>query len=425
MARVRDGGGSPVGPPCQAELTCDMPLLGTISDALETDTYCFCVTDLETVRISVVEEPPLSTFVPSWRLLDSAGNPATSCGVFATTVATNCALLPAAGSPYRIEIEDQGRNDVGSYRVYFQRLTAGRGCEDTPVDCDVPVSLTLNSAMDEDLASFAVSDGEVVRVTVAEGAGAPANFNPNWRLIDRVGTGARGCDTFVTTIGRDCGPLTAGGNPYRIEVEDGGRNDFGLFHLHVQHLNAVRACENEPLPCDTAVNVTLEHPADSDLLSFRVSEAEIVRITVLEPASQPANFNPSWRLIDGSGNAAVFCGAFTTTVSVNCGPLPGSGNPYRLEVEDGARNDTGLCIVNMQRLSSLRGGDQNDLACGVTEIGITDSAIDTDLFRFVTAEGETWRVGVVEQVDPLHANYNPNWRLLDGAGTPMPPIADT
>jgi hypothetical protein len=285
----------------------------------------------------------------------------------------------------------------------------------------VPESLTLNSAVDEDLASVAVADGEIVRVTVVKDAAAPANLNPSWRLIDSVGTGARGCDTFVTTIGRDCGPLAAGGNPYRIEVEDGTRNDFGLSHVHVQHLNAARACENTPLPCDTPVNVTIEHPADSDLLSFRVSEAEIVRITVLEAPSQPANFNPSWRLIDGPGNPAAFCGAFTATVSVNCGPLPASGNPYRLEVEDGARNDTGLCTVHMQRLSSLRGCDQNDLACGVTEIGITNSVIDTDLFRFVAAEGETWRVGVVERIDPLQPNYNPNWRLLDGAGNPMPP----
>ena len=64
-----------------------------------------------------------------------------------------------------------------------------------------------------------------------------------------------------------------------------------------------------------------------------VTDGEIVAITVVEtPSGQ--NVAPYWRLLDGTGNPALACGSLTTIAQRDCGSLPASGNPYRIEVRD-------------------------------------------------------------------------------------------
>ncbi len=44
------------------------------------------------------------------------------------------------------------------------------------------------------------------------------------------------CSTFAISTSRDCGPLPVSGNPYRVEVEDQGRNDTGPYQILVEFL---------------------------------------------------------------------------------------------------------------------------------------------------------------------------------------------
>ena len=119
-----------VGGACPVELTCDVPVAGAISSATETDSLCLCVFEGDRLRIAVSESAGSgANFNPNWRLLDAAGDPAPTCGLFTTTVAVDCGPLTAAGNPYRLEVEDGARNDVGSYSAYFHRLPATVACE--------------------------------------------------------------------------------------------------------------------------------------------------------------------------------------------------------------------------------------------------------------------------------------------------------
>jgi hypothetical protein len=408
-----------IGPGCNVEADCDVPVPGSISSATETDTICFCVTNGEIIRIAVSEVVGSgANFNPNWRLLDGAGNAAPVCGVFTTTVAQDCGPLPAAGNPYQIEVEDGSRNDVGSYIAYFHRLSAVAACEAASVQCDVPLSGTVSSAVDADLIEFDAVEGGIMRISVVEQPGGGANFAPSWRVIDRAGNPARDCGAFGAAF-QDCGPLSPRGNPYRIEIEDGGRNDIGGYAVHVQQLAAGPACDFAPLICDVPLTATINPAADSDLLGFRVVEGEIVRISLVENVGSSANFGPSWRLLDGEGAPALFCGAFSATVSVNCGPLPSAGNPYRIEVEDGARNDTGTYNAHLQRLTASRACGDVEPQCGVTHADTIEHIADSDLYAYHVEEGDSIRVGVFERV-PSGTNFNPNWRLLDGAGNPAP-----
>jgi len=408
-----------VPPECGTEIECDVPIDGTTSSPLETDYFCFCVSEGEMVRVSVVEQAGSGpSYAPSWRLVDSHGNPASACGTAATAVTQSCGPLPAAGNPYRLEIDDAGHDDVGNYRAHLQRLTAQTACENVEVSCDVPITLSIENTADTDLVSFDVSDEETVHISMVKLAGSGANFNPNWRLIDRAGNPARSCGAFSTLVTQDCGPLPGAGNPYRIDVEDGARNDIGSYSVHLQRLSFSRACEGIALLCDAAVTTTIDHVADTDLFPFRVAEGEIVRISVVKAVLGSApNFGPSWRLLDGAGHPAVSCGGLTSSVSLDCGPLPVLGNPYRLEVEDGGRNEIGTYSAYLQRLTAVRACDSIELQCGVGHTGTIDHIADSDLLQFEIVADETVRIGV-SKVLPSLPNFNPNWRLLDGAGNP-------
>jgi len=403
------------------ELVCDVPLVGTIANAAETDTVCFCITEGEILRVSVIEQAGSGAgFNPSWRLLDAAGNPAADCGAFATAVFDDCGPLPAAGSPYQLVVEDGSRNDIGSYKATMQRLRFALACDDEELACDVPLPLSISDTADEDLAHFTVEECDMVRISVVEAVGSLGSFGPSWRLIDGGGNPDRVCGGFATTVDRDCGPLYRSGNPYRVEIEDGGRNEVGDCTVNLQHLTAARSCEGDTLDCGTAAQGTIDSIGDSDLFSFRVIEGEIVRLSLAEAPSQPAGFNPSWRLVDGNGFPAVSCGTFATTVTgVDCGPLPASGNPYRVEVQDGTRNDTGTFLVRLDRLPFHRACDQVALTCGSASLGAISTLVDLDLLSFSVPEGETVRVAVFEQAGSGQ-NFAPSWRLLNASGRPSP-----
>lgn len=410
-----------IGAGCPAELVCDTPALGTISSVAETDTLCFCVSEGEIVRISVTEQAGSGVnFNPVWRLLDAHDNPAQDCGAALITAAfDDCGPLPAAGSPYHLVVEDGSRNDIGSYKANLQRLLPEVACDDVAVQCDIPSPGSISDTADEDLFRFTVAECEVVRISVVEAIGTLANFGPTWRILDGGGHPARVCGDFAASVDRDCGPLCPGGNPYRIELEDSARNEVGDYFVNLQRLTTHQSCEGETIRCGVLVEDSIDSIADSDLFNFRVTDGEIIRVSLAEPAGQPPNFNPSWRLIDGNGLPAVSCGAFGTVVTgVDCGPLPASGNPYRLEIQDGARNDTGIYLTAYDRLPAHLACDQVSLQCGVARAGSTDSLVDIDLFVFNVAEGEMVRVLVLETSGGV--NYGPNWRLLNASGRPAP-----
>ena len=141
----------------------------------------------------------------------------------------------------------------------------------------------------------------------------------------------------------DCGPLPASGNPYRLEVIDWQRNDTGAYRLHLYRLPAATACENSALACGVTQPGTIADPLDKHLYSFTLPPGDWPLITLVETAPSGALFEPTWRLLDASGRPVGqgFCGNFFGKGSdYDCGLLPASGNPYRIEVIDWQRNDT-------------------------------------------------------------------------------------
>ena len=114
----------------------------------------------------------------------------------------------------------------------------------------------------------------------------------------------------------------------------------------LQRLTAAAACETTPITCDAPVSAPLSPAVDSDLLRFNVAEGELVEITVLNGTPAGSNFNAQWRLLTATGAPAASCGGFNDAVhgfdlQRDCGPLPASGNPYQIEVQDQGLNDTG------------------------------------------------------------------------------------
>src|SRR6267142_130001 len=141
---------------------------------------------------------------PEWRLLDAAGQLVPSCAGF-SFAERDCGPLTTAGSPYAIEVRDNGLNSTGTYGLHLQRLTAPARCSGDTLANDVPSTGTIEAPVDTNLFSFAASDGERVHVTAAVGT---LSF-PEWRLLDAAGQPAAGCAAFTFTE-RDCGPLVAG-----------------------------------------------------------------------------------------------------------------------------------------------------------------------------------------------------------------------
>src|SRR6267142_130003 len=225
---------------------------------------------------------------PEWRLLDAAGQLVPSCAGF-SFAERDCGPLTTAGSPYAIEVRDNGLNSTETYGLHLQRLTAPARCSGDTLANDVPSTGTIEAPVDTNLFSFAASDGERVHVTAAVGT---LSF-PEWRLLDAAGQPAAGCAAFTFTE-RDCGPLVAGSSPYAIEVRDNGLNSAGTYTLHLQRLTAGARSSAEPLICDAPAIATIEAPTDTDIFSFSASDGERVHVTA---AVGTLSF-PEWRLLD-------------------------------------------------------------------------------------------------------------------------------
>ena len=139
--------------------------------------------------------------------------------------------------------------------------------------CDIPLTDTIETATAQDCFTFSVPNmtgGTRVHISVIEGTPSQTNFQPSWRVLTAQGNPAPNCGSFTTNVDRDCGPLPASGNPYRLEVEDHQRDATGTYRVHFQRLTTGTVCEDTPLTCDTPVTRNIDHPVDSDLFSFSV-----------------------------------------------------------------------------------------------------------------------------------------------------------
>jgi hypothetical protein len=99
----------------------------------------------------------------------------------------------------------------------------------------------------------------------------------------------------------------------------------------------------------------ISDPLELDLLSFDVPEGELVEITVGDGQPAGPNFRAGWRLINRVGEPVNdICGRFRTGGNelTTCGPLRARGSPYRVEVGDRFRRDTGTYRVFLNLLTS-------------------------------------------------------------------------
>ncbi len=222
--------------------------------------------------------------------------------------------------------------------------------ENFNLNCDAPLTTTINPATETDSFSFNATDGERVEITIVKTSPSGANFQPFWRLVRNDGNPASPCGSFVLSSQAECGPLASANGPYRIEVQDFNRNDTGTYRVHLYRLNSNTACENPPIGCNVPVAGSIDDPLDSDFFSFNVIENEFVRVTLATGSPAGANFQPAWRLVRSDGNPASSCGFFVTNTQLTCGPLTGDGNPYRVEVQDFNRDDTGAYSVTVNHL---------------------------------------------------------------------------
>ncbi len=80
--------------------------------------------------------------------------------------------------------------------------------------------------MDSDLIAFNSTDGAVFSITVEE---TSDELYLRWRLVRGDGTTPNSCGTWTNYNHRDCGPLPADGNPYRLQLEDSDHEDTGTY----------------------------------------------------------------------------------------------------------------------------------------------------------------------------------------------------
>jgi hypothetical protein len=225
--------------------------------------------------------------------------------------------------------------------------------DDTAIVCDVPITDTIETAGDSDLYSFAAADGDMVHISGAKVTSAQHLFHPVWRLLKRTGVPDDVCGEFthLAIPTRDCGPLSAADSPYRIEVADENHAETGIYHLHYQLLSGP-TCHARGLSCLINTIGEIETPADSDLFTFTVANDGIVKVTVVEQAPYQPLFHVVWRVLKSNGVPAVSCGEFShLAISArDCGPLPAADSPYRLEVEDENRTETGHYSISLTYL---------------------------------------------------------------------------
>src|SRR5439155_891195 len=246
------------------------------------------------------------------------------------------------------------------------RVASGVGTTE-PIGCDAALTRSIDDPSEADRFTFNVVEGEQVDINVINGTPLSGNFSVQWRLLTGAGTPAVSCggETDPRFGLRDCGPLPASGNPYRIEVRDQFSDGTGSYVVYLQRLTAAAACETTTIacdgspsaPCDTPIacngspSVAIDPAVESELIRFNFDmvEGEHVDIHVINGTSASGNLSVAWRLLTGAGTPAVSCGGYTDPRSRqflrDCGPLPASGNPYQIEVRDQFSDGIGVYRV--------------------------------------------------------------------------------
>ena len=350
-------------------LECEASVSADIETDSEVDCFTFDATGDEVVDVSVVAQADDGSFQPAWRVLDGSGAPvAGDCGVLSPAQPNYPCTLTSGGS-YRIEVAANQPGTTGAYAVRVQPVTADRACDDTPLDCGVPVYGTIDDPLDTDLFSFSVEDGEWVEISVLSGLHGGTVIDPAWQLITGSGVAVSGICGEFSKLGYDvaCGPLPASGNPYRVVVGDETADDAGQYKVRFQRLTSGAACSDTALQCGIAATATIADPApnqncgfvecpilDTDLFSFSVPDGEHIGVTVEDAAPSDDGFFAGWRLLDRTGFPVDgVCGDFNAAPpDFECGPLPAAGNPYRIEVGDIDQVVSGHARVSVNFLDS-------------------------------------------------------------------------
>jgi len=303
----------------------------------------------------------------------------------------------------------------------------------TPLTCDTTVNGSIETASEADCFFFTATDGELVDISVV-GQEEGSSLRPSWLLVDRTGAPVDGpCgNAGPSNPNYQCGPLAASGSPYGIGVLAGQSGFTGAYAVRFQRVTAEQACEDVPLPCGVPVFGEIDDPLDTDLFSFSVDDGEWISIQVFSGFHGGTVIDAAWHLIDGSGTEVTGpCGEFSQLGAYACGPLPASGNPYRIMVGDEEATYAGQYKVRFERLAFDKVCSSTALPCGValiTEIedpspnpmcGFVECPIlDTQLFNFSVADGE--RIAVtVDTVPPTGDHFVAGWRVLDRTGMPI------
>jgi hypothetical protein len=172
-----------------------------------------------------------------------------------------------------------------------------------PIGCDTALTVGIETPVDTDLLSFSVpnvSGGTRVPIRATNSSG-PGSGTPSWRLLSRTGAPVPGnCALFAATKQRDCGPLVAGGNPYRIEVEDRPRDETATHQFYFQALTQGATCDTRSINC-TVITGKINSRLDSDRLTFSVANGPQVRISMAELSSSGPKFDLAWRLLTKTG----------------------------------------------------------------------------------------------------------------------------
>ena len=304
----------------------------------------------------------------------------------------------------------------------------------TPLSCDTAVDASIDTAGEVDCFELTAPDAEIVDVSVVSQE-TGGTFQPAWRLLDDMGMPVAGdCGVFGRSAPNyPCGLPGATGGPYRLEVRAVQPGDTGTYAVRVAPVTAGRACEDVPLTCAVPAYGTIDDPLDTDLFSFDAVDGGWVEISVVSGLHGGEVIDAAWHLVDWTGAPVDGpCGVFSKLgVDYACGPLPASGNPYRVVVGDDDARDAGQYKVRVQPLAAAAACATTTLPCGIARLAaIGDPApeqmcgfaacpvLDTELFSFGVADGE--RIAVtVENAAPADDGFLAGWRLLDSTGAPV------
>jgi len=299
-----------------------------------------------------------------------------------------------------------------------------------PLTCDTPVDASIEAASEVDCFTFTASDAEVVQVSAVSPAGSALELA--WRLLDGSGNPIVGgnCGTFDISHPNFPCVLPAAGS-YRLEVEAHNPGDTGAYAVRVASVTAGSACEDIPLTCAVPVYGTIDDPVDADLFSFSVNDGDWAEISALSGLHGGAVIDAAWQLIDNRGVPVEGCASFVPGVDDACGPLPASGNPYRIVVGDDDGKNAGQYKVRFQPLTFDAACSSTPLTCGVARtVAIEDPpseqmcgdakcpVLDSELLSFSVHDGE--RIAVTVKNAPASAaGFLAGWRLLDHTGSPV------